>query len=143
VTEIQITDHIAIREDELDFSFVQSSGPGGQHVNKAATAVQLRFDVAHSTSLPDDVRERLKSLAGSRLTQDGVLIIESQRSRSQERNRQDAVNRLIKLLQRAAKKPKRRVKTKPSRAAREQRLQNKRQRSEKKRLRRTPRHREE
>ncbi len=142
MTEIQITDHIAIREDELDFSFVQSSGPGGQHVNKAATAVQLRFDVAHSTSLPDDVRERLKSLAGSRLTQDGVLIIESQRSRSQERNRQDAVNRLIKLLQRAAKKPKRRVKTKPSRAAREQRLQNKRQRSEKKRLRRTPRQRE-
>jgi ribosome-associated protein len=136
---IKITRDIAIDENELEERFFHASGPGGQHVNKAATAVQLRFDVAHSPALPDDVRRRLIDLAGNRVTDDGVLVIDAQQFRSQRRNRRDARKRLVDLIRRAAKKPKRRRKTKPSRAAKRRRLENKRRRSEKKRLRKPPR----
>jgi ribosome-associated protein len=124
-----------IDEKELQWAFVQSSGPGGQNVNKVATAVQFRFDVAHSASLPEDVRGRLARLAGWRMTQDGVLIIEAKRYRSQEKNRQDALKRLADLLQKASEKPKTRRKTKPTLASQQQRLAKKRRRSEVKRLR--------
>lgn len=132
---IQITPDLAIDESEIQQEFVRASGPGGQHVNRVATAVQLRFDVANSPSLPDDVRARLVQLAGKRITKDGVLLVESQRFRTQERNRQDALERLIELIRQAAKKPKRRRKTRPTRASKERRLENKRRQSKKKRLR--------
>ena len=133
---IRVTDTIAIDEKEIQVEFVRASGPGGQNVNKVATAAQLRFDVANS-SLPHDVRERLIHLAGSRMTQDGVLIIEARRFRTQERNRQDAIDRLVELIRKAAEKPKVRRKTKPSKAAEVRRLESKRRQSEKKRLRRS------
>jgi ribosome-associated protein len=139
---IEITQDIAIAEDELEYSFTSASGPGGQHVNRAATAVQIRFDAAHSPSLPEDVRERLVRLAGSRMTQDGKLIIGSQRFRSQHRNRQDVVERLIDLIRKAAKRPKRRRKTRPTRASKDHRLKQKRHRSMIKKLRRPPSHEE-
>ena len=135
---IRITDSIAIDESEIEQDFIRASGPGGQHVNKAATAVQLRFDVAHSPSLPDAMRKRLSRLAGKRMTDDGVLIIEAKRFRTQERNRQDAVERLVELIRKASQSPKTRRKTKPSRAAREQRLKEKRRRSQIKRSRQSP-----
>jgi len=134
---IQITDTIAIEESELKEEFVRASGPGGQNVNKVATAVQLRFDVANSSSLPEDVRARLVRLAGSRMTEEGVLIINARRFRSQDRNRQDAIERLVALIRKAAEKPKVRRKTRPSKAAKARRLEGKRRRSEKKRLRRS------
>ena len=99
---IRITDQISIDESELTETFVRASGPGGQNVNKLATAVQLRFDVRHSPSLPADVRARVAVLAGRRLTQDGVLVIIAQRHRTQERNREDARERLIELIRQAA-----------------------------------------
>ena len=133
---IQITESIAIDESEIQEQFIRASGPGGQHVNRAATAVQLRFDAAHSPSLPIAVRKRLIRLAGSRVTKEGVLIIQVGRFRSQDRNRQEATGRLVELIQEAAKEPKVRRKTKPTRASRERRLRNKRRRSEIKRLRR-------
>ncbi len=133
---IEITPTIAIEEREVQLDFTRASGPGGQHVNKVATAVQLRFDVRHSPSLPDEVRERLIHLAGKRITDSGVLIIEARRFRTQEQNRQDAMRRLVELIRRAARRPKSRRKTGPSRAARERRLAAKQRRSEKKRLRR-------
>jgi ribosome-associated protein len=133
---IQITETIAIDESEIQEQFIRASGPGGQHVNRAATAVQLRFDAAHSPSLPSSVRKRLIRLAGSRMTKDGVLVIQVGRFRSQERNRQEALERLIALIQEAARKPKVRRKTKPPRASRERRLKDKRRRGEIKRLRR-------
>jgi ribosome-associated protein len=135
---IRITDAIAIDDSEIEQDFIRASGPGGQHVNKAATAVQLRFDIANSPSLPDAVRKRLTRLAGKRVTDDGVLIIEAKRFRTQERNRQDAVDRLVELIRKAAQSPKTRRKTKPSRAAREQRLGEKRRRSQIKRSRQSP-----
>jgi ribosome-associated protein len=135
---IRITRRIAIDENELEERFFHASGPGGQHVNKAATAVQLRFDAAHSPSLPDDVRERLIALAGNQVTDEGVLIITAQRFRSQRRNRRDARKRLVDLIRQAAKKPKQRRKTRPSRASRKRRLEEKRRRSEKKRRRKPP-----
>lgn len=134
---IPITDTLAIREEELEFTFVRASGPGGQHVNKASTAAQLRFDVAHSPSLPEPVRERLLRLAGRQLTAEGVLIIEAQRHRSQERNRKDALNRLVLLIRQAAQKPKIRHKTRMPGAAKERRLRGKQRRSEAKQRRRS------
>jgi ribosome-associated protein len=132
---IRITDHIAIDESELTESFVRASGPGGQNVNKLATAVQLRFDVRHSRSLPADVRARLATLAGRRLTQDGVLVIIAQRHRTQERNREDARARLVELIRQAAVVPKRRRPTRPTAASRERRIEGKKRRSGVKRLR--------
>src|SRR5258707_5222332 len=102
---IRITDHIALDESELDESFIRSSGPGGQNVNKLSTAVQLRFDVRHSPSLTDEVRARLERLAGRRLTRDRVLIITAQNHRTQERNRADPVDRLVELVRQAAVRP--------------------------------------
>ncbi len=132
---IGITQDILIREEELKLDFVRSSGPGGQNVNKVATAVQLRFDVLRSPSLPADVRQRLVRIAGKRVSKEGVLLIDARRFRTQERNRQDAVQRLVRWVRRAAEKPKKRIKTKPTSASRERRLEGKRQRSETKRLR--------
>ena len=132
---IRITDRISIDEAELSESFVRASGPGGQNVNKLATAVQLRFDIRHSPSLPADVRARLMRLAGRRLTNEGVLVILAQRHRTQERNRQDARERLIWLIRQAAVPPKPRRPTKPTKAARERRLDVKKRRGGVKRLR--------
>jgi len=134
---IQITPAIAISESEISEEFIRASGPGGQNVNKVASAVQLRFNVAQSPSLPAGVRERLSRLAGKRLNADGVLIIEARRYRTQAQNRKDALDRLIALIRQAAQPPKTRIKTKPSRASRERRLEAKRQRSTIKRLRRS------
>lgn len=132
---IRITDRISIGEHELDERFIRASGPGGQNVNKLATAVQLRFDVHRSPSLPDDVRRRLEWMAGRRLTRDGVLVIAAQRHRTQERNRQDALERLIALIQRAAVPPRPRRPTKPTAGSRERRLQSKKRRGSLKGLR--------
>ncbi len=126
---IQINDTIAIHEKEIHENFVRSAGPGGQNVNKVATAVQLRFDVRNSPSLPEDVRERLAQLAGNRLTEDGILILLARRFRTQERNRQDAVNRLVALIQKATITPKRRRRKGPSAAAKGRRLAAKHHRS--------------
>src|SRR5262245_15531631 len=126
---IRINDAISIDERELAETFIRASGPGGQNVNKLATAVQLRFDVRRSPSLPDDMRARLERLAGKRLTREGVIVITAQRHRTQERNRQDALDRLLALLRAAAVRPVRRRPTKPTRASRERRLESKKQRS--------------
>jgi ribosome-associated protein len=125
---IEITPSIAIAESELEEEFIRSPGPGGQNVNKVSSAVQLRFDVAHSPSLPEEVRQRLMVLAGRRLTTEGVLLITARRFRTQERNRQDARVRLIELVRRAAEPPKTRRPTRPSRAAKARRLEEKRRR---------------
>jgi ribosome-associated protein len=134
---IRITPTIAIEDSEIQLEFSRASGPGGQNVNKVSTAVQLRFDMVHSPSLPADVRERLVRLAGKRMTKDGVLIVNARRFRTQERNERDAIDRLVDLIRRAAEKPKRRRKTRPTRASRERRLDAKRRRSRKKQLRRS------
>ena len=133
---IKITDSIYINESEVKESFIRSSGPGGQHVNKVATAVQLRFNAKTSENISKEVYIRLRTIAGSKLTEDGNLIIVSRVHRSQIQNRQVALDKLISLLQQAAKKPKRRKKTRPSRASVEKRLRNKRLQSEKKKSRR-------
>ena len=133
---IKITDSIYINESEVKESFIRSSGPGGQHVNKVATAVQLRFNAKNSGNISAKVYKRLRAIAGSKLTEDGNLIIVSREHRSQSQNRRVALDKLISLLQQAAKKPKRRKKTRPSRASVEKRLRNKRLQSEKKKSRR-------
>jgi ribosome-associated protein len=120
---IPINCHLFLDDGEIQESFVRASGPGGQNVNKVSSAVQLRFDLSGSRSLPEDVRERLARLAGHRLTRDGVIVIIAQRYRTQERNRQDALERLIALIRRAAAPPTPRRPTKPSRAAKKRRLE--------------------
>ncbi|MFZ5690403.1 MAG: alternative ribosome rescue aminoacyl-tRNA hydrolase ArfB [Pseudomonadota bacterium] len=127
---IRITDTISIDEDEIEESFVRSSGPGGQNVNKLSTAVQLRFDVRRSPSLPNDVAIRLMKLAGKRLTKDGVLVIIAQTARTQERNRAEARERLIELIREASIKPVKRVATKPTRASKTKRLEGKKRRAD-------------
>ncbi|HKX11055.1 MAG TPA: alternative ribosome rescue aminoacyl-tRNA hydrolase ArfB [Stellaceae bacterium] len=134
---IPITPTLSIDESELAESFVRASGPGGQNVNKVASAVQLRFDVRHSPSLPEDVRQRLMRLTGRRLTLDGVLVITAQRHRTQEANRRDALDRLVNLIRRAAVPPVPRKPTKPTSASRRRRLETKRRRSALKRTRST------
>jgi ribosome-associated protein len=136
---IRVTDTIAIDDRELDERFVRASGPGGQNVNKVSTAVELRFDVRGS-SLPYDVKQRLMTLAGSRMSMDGVLLIDSREHRTQVQNREAARARLVAMLQQAAKRPKTRRPTKPKRAAKEKRLESKRQRGEVKTLRGRGRH---
>jgi ribosome-associated protein len=132
---IRVTAKISLDEREIEESFVRASGPGGQNVNKLATAVQLRFDVRHSPSLPPDVRDRLERLAGSRLTRDGVLVIIAQRHRTQARNRDDALERLLGLIRQAAVAPVKRRATKPTKASRERRIEGKKKRADVKRLR--------
>jgi len=132
---IELTPTLSLDEKELVFDFIRASGPGGQNVNKVSTAVQLRFDVANSPSLPADVKERLIKLAGNRMTEDGILIIEAKRFRSQEKNRIDAVQRLVTLIQKAAEPAKKRKPTRPSVTARAARVGAKRQRGELKRTR--------
>jgi ribosome-associated protein len=122
---IAITDNLSLDEDELAWKAARASGPGGQHVNKTSTAVELRFDVRNSPSLPEDVRERLERLAGSRLTQDGVIVLFAQNARSQEMNRQDALQRLVELVRQAAVRPKRRRPTKPTYSSKLKRLEGK------------------
>lgn len=132
---IRITDTIAIDESELSESFVRASGPGGQNVNKVSSAVQLRFDVRHSPSLPNDVALRLMRLAGSRLTKEGVIVIIAQAHRDQTRNREDARARLVELIRQAAVKPKPRRATRVPKAEKRKRLEGKKRRSDIKKMR--------
>ena len=126
---LQVTPSIVIDDSEIEERFVRASGPGGQNVNKVATAVQLRFDAGRSRSIDDEVRARLMAIAGSRMTADGVLVIDSRTFRTQAQNREAARERLVELLRQAAVKPKRRRKTRPSGASRLQRLESKRRRA--------------
>ncbi len=132
---IPVTAKIALNEGEITEFFVRASGPGGQNVNKVASAVQLRFDARHSSSLPQDVRGRLERLAGSRLTREGIIVITAQRHRAQARNREDALARLLDLIRRAAQPPLKRRPTRPPASARERRIESKKQRARTKRLR--------
>jgi len=132
---IYVTDRISISEAELSWHFVRASGPGGQNVNKVSSAVELRFDVAHTRRLTAEVKTRLRRLAGGRMTGDGVLVIQAQRFRSQARNRDDALQRLIELIRAASISPKPRKPTAPSKAAKRRRLEAKKTRAATKQLR--------
>jgi ribosome-associated protein len=131
---IKVTGTIQLDESEIEFDYIRASGPGGQNVNKVSSAAQLRFNT-YSDSVPEDVRARLIEHAGNKINKDGVLIINASRFRSQERNRQEAIDRLVALLREAAEKPKAREKTKPTAKSKQRRLEDKRRQSEKKRLR--------
>lgn len=133
---IKVNKNIAIRESELTFNFIRSSGPGGQNVNKVSTAVQLRFDISGSGALPEDVKARLKSIAGRKVTKEGTLIIEAKRYRTQEKNRQDAIERFTDLVEKASKKNKKRVNTNPTAGSKLRRIESKKKLSEKKKMRR-------
>jgi ribosome-associated protein len=133
---LQVTPSIVIDDSEIEERFIRSSGPGGQNVNKVATAVQLRFDVGRSSAIDDEVRERLKTIAGSRMTADGVLVIDSRAFRTQAQNREAARERLVDMVRKAAVRPKRRRKTRPSGASKLQRLDSKRRRASTKQRRR-------
>lgn len=132
---IEITPTLRLDEKELSFDFIRSSGPGGQNVNKVSSTVQLRFEAANSPSLPPEVKQRLIKLAGKRMTDDGILLIEAKRYRSQEQNRQDAIQRLVTLIQKAVEPPRKRKATRPSVTARAARVGAKRKRGELKRTR--------
>lgn len=125
----EITPSLKISENELHFDYIRASGPGGQNVNKVATAVQLRFDV-RASSLPADAKQRLLQIAGKRITSEGILLIEAKQFRTQEQNREDATQRFVALVRRASIKPKPRKKTKPTKTSKEKRLQSKKRRGE-------------
>lgn len=138
-SKIHITDFIGLDADELEFTFIRASGPGGQNVNKVSSAVQLRFDVAHSPNLDDALKARILSRAGQRATRDGVVVIEAKRHRTQIRNKQDAIERLVTLIEGAMRVNKPRRKSRPTKASKERRLASKKKRSQTKDMRRGPR----
>ncbi|WP_028316187.1 alternative ribosome rescue aminoacyl-tRNA hydrolase ArfB [Desulfatibacillum aliphaticivorans] len=132
---IVVNDRVSLNEEEIDYEFVRSSGPGGQNVNKVSTAVQLRFDVANSPSLPEDVRARLEKIAHNRISASGVLLVDSRGTRSQLKNKEEALQRLVRLIDMACRKPKARKKTRPTLASRQRRLDSKKKRARKKQFR--------
>lgn len=134
---IQITHSLTIDENEIQLDFIRSSGPGGQNVNKVASGVQLRYNIDTSTTLPDEVKQRLHSIARNRITEEGVLIIEAKRYRTQEQNREDAIARLVALIFQATEKPKPRKRTRPTAASQAERIEEKKRRGAIKRSRRT------